>query len=50
MLRGGWDLLLEKGSGLWVPGCHLMLLDKAWTTAMGHQLQAEKDLLAPLVV
>ena len=42
--------MLEEGSGLWVRGRHLVLLDKAQTAAAGHRLQAEKEVLAPQVV
>lgn len=42
--------MLEEGSGLWVRGRHLVLLDKARTAAAGHRLQAEKEVLAPQVV
>ncbi|XP_066204247.1 lysosomal alpha-mannosidase isoform X2 [Saccopteryx leptura] len=48
--RGVGEPLLEKGAGLWVRGRHLVLLDKAQTAAVGHRLQAEKELLAPQVV
>lgn len=50
--RGVGEPLLENGSGsgLWVRGRHLVLLDKARTAAVRHRLQAEKELLAPQVV
>lgn len=48
--RGVGEPLLEEGSGLWVRGRHLVLLDKAQTAATGHRLQAEKEVLAPQVV
>ncbi|KAB0404857.1 hypothetical protein E2I00_001647, partial [Balaenoptera physalus] len=48
--RGVGEPLLEEGSGLWVRGRHLVLLDKARTAAAGHRLQAEKEVLAPQVV
>lgn len=48
--RGVGEPLLEEGSGLWVRGRHLVLLDKARTAASGHRLQAEKEVLAPQVV
>ncbi|XP_066127525.1 lysosomal alpha-mannosidase isoform X2 [Saccopteryx bilineata] len=48
--RGVGEPLLEKGAGLWVRGRHLVLLDKVRTAAVGHRLQAEKELLAPQVV
>ncbi|XP_016074137.1 PREDICTED: lysosomal alpha-mannosidase isoform X2 [Miniopterus natalensis] len=48
--RGVGEPLLEPESGLWVRGRHLVLLDKAQTAAVGHRLQAEKELLAPQVV
>lgn len=48
--RGVGEPLLEEGSGVWVRGRHLVLLDKAQTAATGHRLQAEKELLAPQVV
>ncbi|XP_035888341.1 lysosomal alpha-mannosidase isoform X2 [Phyllostomus discolor] len=48
--RGVGEPLLEEGLGLWVRGRHLVLLDKARTAAVGHRLQAEKELLAPQVV
>lgn len=35
---------------MWVRGRHLVLLDKARTAAVGHRLQAEKELLAPQLV
>ncbi|KAF5918545.1 hypothetical protein HPG69_006885 [Diceros bicornis minor] len=48
--RGVGEPLLENGSGVWVRGRHLVLLDKARTAAAGHRLQAEKEVLAPQVV
>ncbi|XP_005881664.1 PREDICTED: lysosomal alpha-mannosidase, partial [Myotis brandtii] len=49
--RGVGEPLLETSeSGLWVRGRHLVLLDKARTAAVGHRLQAEKELLAPQLV
>ncbi|XP_057565725.1 lysosomal alpha-mannosidase [Hippopotamus amphibius kiboko] len=48
--RGVGEPLMEEGSGLWVRGRHLVLLDKARTAAAGHRLQAEKEVLAPQVV
>lgn len=48
--RGVGEALLEKGSGSWVRGRHLVLLDKASTAAVGHRLQSEKELLSPQVV
>ncbi|KAM8764773.1 lysosomal alpha-mannosidase isoform 2-T2 [Rhynchonycteris naso] len=48
--RGVGEPLLEQGAGLWVRGRHLVLLDKVRTAAVGHRLQAEKELLAPQVV
>uniref|UniRef100_A0A8C3W8Z6 Alpha-mannosidase n=1 Tax=Catagonus wagneri TaxID=51154 RepID=A0A8C3W8Z6_9CETA len=48
--RGVGEPLLEEGSGLWVRGRHLVLLDRARTAASGHRLQAEKEVLAPQVV
>ncbi|EPY83529.1 Lysosomal alpha-mannosidase precursor isoform 2-like protein [Camelus ferus] len=48
--RGVGEPLLEAGSGLWVRGRHLVLLDKAQSAAAGHRLQAEKEVLAPQVV
>ncbi|XP_036278768.1 lysosomal alpha-mannosidase isoform X2 [Pipistrellus kuhlii] len=49
--RGVGEPLLEsENTGLWVRGRHLVLLDKARTAAVGHRLQAEKELLAPQLV
>lgn len=48
--RGVGEALLENGSGSWVRGRHLVLLDTARTAAVRHRLQAEKELLAPQVV
>ncbi|XP_032991035.1 lysosomal alpha-mannosidase isoform X1 [Rhinolophus ferrumequinum] len=48
--RGVGEALLEKGSGSWVRGRHLVLLDKASIAAVGHRLQSEKELLSPQVV
>lgn len=49
--RGVGEPLLETGvAGLWVRGRHLVLLDKARSAAVGHRLQAEKELLAPQLV
>ncbi|XP_013367688.1 PREDICTED: lysosomal alpha-mannosidase isoform X1 [Chinchilla lanigera] len=48
--RGVGEALLESGSGVWVRGRHLVLLDTASEAAAGHRLLAEKELLAPQVV
>ncbi|XP_004635625.1 lysosomal alpha-mannosidase isoform X2 [Octodon degus] len=48
--RGVGEALLESGSGVWVRGRHLVLLDTAHEAAVGHRLLAEKELLAPQVV
>ncbi|KAM5239300.1 lysosomal alpha-mannosidase [Ctenodactylus gundi] len=48
--RGVEEPLLESGSGVWVRGRHLVLLDAVRGAAAGHRLLAEKELLAPQVV
>ncbi|XP_051693810.2 lysosomal alpha-mannosidase [Oryctolagus cuniculus] len=48
--RGVGEPLLEEGSGSWVRGHHLVLLDAVGTAAAGHRLLAEKDVLAPQMV
>ncbi|XP_012496872.1 PREDICTED: lysosomal alpha-mannosidase [Propithecus coquereli] len=48
--RGVGEPLLESGSGAWVRGRHLVLLDTVQTAAAGHRLLAEKEVLAPQVV
>ncbi|XP_012584626.1 PREDICTED: lysosomal alpha-mannosidase isoform X1 [Condylura cristata] len=48
--RGVGEPLLEEGSGSWVRGRHLVLLDEVRTAATGHRLLAEKEVLAPQVV
>ncbi|XP_006161046.1 lysosomal alpha-mannosidase [Tupaia chinensis] len=48
--RGVGEPLLESGTGVWVRGRHLVLLDKAQVAAAGHRLLAEKEILAPQVV
>nr|XP_051693848.1 lysosomal alpha-mannosidase isoform X1 [Oryctolagus cuniculus] len=48
--RGVGEPLLEEGSGSWVRGRHLVLLDAVGTAAAGHRLLAEKEVLAPQVV
>ena len=48
--RGVGEPLNKEGSGLWVRGRHLVLLDKKETAAARHRLQAEMEVLAPQVV
>uniref|UniRef100_A0A8C2SJT5 Alpha-mannosidase n=1 Tax=Capra hircus TaxID=9925 RepID=A0A8C2SJT5_CAPHI len=48
--RGVGEPLNREGSGLWVRGRHLVLLDKKGTAAASHRLQAEMEVLAPQVV
>lgn len=48
--RGVGEPLLEEGSGSWVRGHHLVLLDAVGTAAAGHRLLAEKEVLAPQMV
>uniref|UniRef100_A0A8C0WYT4 Lysosomal alpha-mannosidase n=1 Tax=Castor canadensis TaxID=51338 RepID=A0A8C0WYT4_CASCN len=48
--RGVGEPLLDEGSGEWVRGRHLVLLDQVNNAAAGHRLLAEKEVLAPQVV
>nr|XP_051693807.1 lysosomal alpha-mannosidase isoform X3 [Oryctolagus cuniculus] len=48
--QGLGEPLLEEGSGSWVRGRHLVLLDMVGKAAMGHRLLAQKEVLAPQVV
>ncbi|XP_063575289.1 lysosomal alpha-mannosidase isoform X9 [Pongo abelii] len=48
--RGVSEPLMENGSGAWVRGRHLVLLDTAQAAAAGHRLLAEQEVLAPQVV
>nr|XP_020767608.1 lysosomal alpha-mannosidase [Odocoileus virginianus texanus] len=48
--RGVGEPLTKEGSGLWVRGRHLVLLDKTGIAAARHRLQAEMEVLAPQVV
>uniref|UniRef100_A0A2K5F6A0 Alpha-mannosidase n=1 Tax=Aotus nancymaae TaxID=37293 RepID=A0A2K5F6A0_AOTNA len=48
--RGVSEPLMENGSGSWVRGRHLVLLDNAQAAAAGHRLLAEQEVLAPQVV
>ncbi|KAL2764393.1 lysosomal alpha-mannosidase isoform 2 precursor [Daubentonia madagascariensis] len=48
--RGVGEALMESGSGAWVRGRHLVLLDTFQAAATGHRLLAEKEVLAPQVV
>nr|XP_017193536.2 lysosomal alpha-mannosidase [Oryctolagus cuniculus] len=48
--RGLGEPLLEEGSGSWVRGRHLVLLDAVGKVAAGHRLLAEKEALSPQVV
>ncbi|XP_010327777.2 lysosomal alpha-mannosidase isoform X3 [Saimiri boliviensis] len=48
--RGVSEPLMENGSGSWVRGRHLVLLDTAQAAAAGHRLLAEQEVLAPQVV
>ncbi|NP_001244175.1 lysosomal alpha-mannosidase precursor [Cavia porcellus] len=48
--RGVGEALQEPGSGGWVRGRHLLLLDTAREAAAEHRLLAEKELLAPQLV
>ncbi|XP_053440988.1 lysosomal alpha-mannosidase isoform X2 [Nycticebus coucang] len=48
--RGVGEPLMELGSGAWVRGHHLVLLDTFQAAAAGHRLLAEKVVLAPQVV
>uniref|UniRef100_A0A2K5VD45 Alpha-mannosidase n=1 Tax=Macaca fascicularis TaxID=9541 RepID=A0A2K5VD45_MACFA len=44
--RGVSEPLMENGSGAWVRGRHLVLLDTAQAAAAGHRLLAEQEVLA----
>ncbi|KAF4014557.1 hypothetical protein G4228_006816 [Cervus hanglu yarkandensis] len=48
--RGVGEPLTKEGSGLWVRGRHLVLLDKTGIAVARHRLQAEMEVLAPQVV
>ncbi|XP_029413237.1 lysosomal alpha-mannosidase isoform X2 [Nannospalax galili] len=48
--RGVGEALMESGTGEWVRGRHLVLLDSVKEAAASHRLLAEKVVLAPQLV